>query len=205
MGAVRTGVRPTPDPLAFLPVPSSSSVIVRSSVPLTINSLVPTTLLPGVYHGGLHVTGLSTVIMQPGVYIMEGGGFQIDGAATVVGLEVMIYNTISNSYAAGPVSITSTGKVALTAPLSGTYQGINVFQNRSLNQAIAMKGFGLAAITGVVYGVRAPVNLTGNAAVGLDTLGGAFVVDSMTVQGVGTINVNLGMNSPRVPDVKLVE
>jgi hypothetical protein len=39
----------------------------------------------------------------------------------------------------------------------------------------------------------------------VDVLGGAYVVDSMTVQGAGAINVNLGLNPPRVPDVRLVE
>ena len=110
--------------------------------------------------------------MTPGVYIMQGGGFVVDGAATVAGVEVMVYNTTSTSYATGPISVTSLGKVALAAPLSGTYQGINFFQDRTLNTPIAMTGFGLAVITGVVYAAAAPVNLTGLAAVGVDVLGG---------------------------------
>ena len=44
-----------------------------------------------------------------------------------------------------------------------------------------------AVITGVVYAPKAPVSLTGNAAVGLDVLGGAYVADSMTVQGAGAL------------------
>ena len=40
---------------------------------------------------------------------------------------------------------------------------------------------------------------------GVDTLGGGYVCDSMQVTGVGGINIDLGMNPPRVPEVHLVE
>ncbi len=162
LGPMRTGVSPTPDPLEFLPVPSTAGVPVVSSSPKTVNSILPTILQPGIYQGGIHVTGLATVTMLPGVYIMQGGGFKVDGSATVVGLEVMIYNTTSGSYAAGPISIRALGKVVLAAPLSGTYQGINFFQDRSLATPLSMTGVGLATITGVIYAAAAPVNLTGS-------------------------------------------
>jgi hypothetical protein len=200
---MNTGVSPTLDPLAFLPIPTSSSI--QSSTPLTINSLLPTILQPGVYKGGIHVTNLSIVVMSPGIYIMQGGGFQVDSLATVTGLEVMIYNTTSPTYASGPISVGGLGKMVMVAPLSGTYQGINFFQDRSMTQPISITGLGLTTITGVVYAAQAPVNLTGSAAAGLDILGGAYVVDSMTVGGVGSVTINLGLNPPRVPDVRLVE
>src|SRR5439155_588883 len=82
-GKIRTGIRPTLDPLAFLPVPDTTSMTVRSAVPLTVNLILPTTLQPGLYRGGIHVTGLSVVTLSPGVYVTEGGGFQVDGSATV--------------------------------------------------------------------------------------------------------------------------
>jgi hypothetical protein len=68
-----------------------------------------------------------------------------------------------------------------------------------------MSGVGLTAVTGVVYAARAPADLTGLAAAGVDILGGAYVVESMTVQGAGAINIDLKLNPPRVPDVRLVE
>jgi hypothetical protein len=202
-GRVRTGVRPTLDPLAKLPVPTSATV--RSPAPLTVNSLLPTVLEPGVYRGGVRVTGLSIVLMTPGVYLMEGGGFQVDGLATVVGLGVTVYNGTSPTYPAGPIRVEALGKVVLTAPLSGTYQGINFFQHRGLTQPVSVSGLGLTTITGVVYAARASVALTGTVAVGLDITGGAYVADSMTVAGVGAVTVDLGLNRPRIPDVRLVE
>ncbi len=202
LGTMRTGVPPTPDPLAFLPVPSTGGAPVRSAVPLTVNSLLPTVLQPGIYQGGIHVKSLSVVVMTPGVYIMQGGGFQVDNLATVTALEVMVYNT-TGGYAPGPITIA--GNVVMTAPLSGIYQGVSYFQDRNLAQPITMSGIGLTVLTGVVYAAKAPVSLSGLAAVGLDVLGGAYVVNSLTVQGVGSVNIDLKLNPPRVPDVRLVE
>jgi Putative Flp pilus-assembly TadE/G-like len=204
VGKVRTGVRPTPDPLALLPVPNSGLALVQSTKRLMINSVVPTILQPGVYQGGIQITGAAVVVMNPGIYIMEGGGFVVDQLATVVGLEVMIYNDISG-YSADPVQVQSLGKVVLTAPLSGTYQGISLFQNRASNTPITVSGAGLTTMTGVIYAPAAAVSLTGSAAVGIDILGGAYVVSSATISGVGGINIDLGLNPPRIPDVRLVE
>lgn len=201
---VRTGVRPTLDPLAFLPVPDSASATVRSATPTTINGVLAV-LQPGVYKGGIRITGLSTVVMAPGVYIMEGGGFQVNGLATVTGLGTMVYNTTSSTYPSGPISVSGLGKVIMTAPVSGTYTGLNFFQNRGLTQPMSLTGLGLTTITGAIYAKSAAVNLTGSVAIGLDILGGAYVVDSMTVGGIGGVTIDLKDNPPRVPDVRVVE
>ncbi|OWK44529.1 pilus assembly protein TadG-related protein [Fimbriiglobus ruber] len=201
---INTGVRPTLDPLAFLPLPDMTAPV-RSSSPLAINGLLPVVLQPGIYQGGIQVSGAAIVVMAPGVYIMQGGGFTVNGLATVAGIGVMVYNGTSPTYAPGPIAVGGLGKLVMIAPLSGTYQGINFFQQRNLTQPISVTGLGLTTITGVVYGASAPVTLTGSAAVGLDIMGGAYVVDSMTVGGIGAVTVNLGLNPPRVPDVRVVE
>ena len=54
-------------------------------------------------------------------------------------------------------------------------------------------------------GSAALASLNGLAAVGVDTLGGSYIVNSMQVSGVGGINIDLGTNYPRVPNVTLVE
>jgi hypothetical protein len=204
LGSMNTGVEPTADPLQNLPVPGAG--VTRSAVPVVINSLLPTILQPGVYQGGIQIKGASIVIMNPGVYIMQGGGFQVSGLATVAGLGVTIYNTTDASNKAGAISVTGLGKLVITAPTSGTYQGISVFQDRSVSQAITISGVGLAALGGTVYAPAAAVNLSSLAPVGLiDTLGGAYICSSMQVSGIGSINIDLGNNPPAVPDVNLVE
>src|SRR5204863_219952 len=62
---VRTGVRPTPDPLWKLAAPARGSYKLQKAAPLVINSLLPTTLNPGIYQGGIQIKGLSIVTMSP--------------------------------------------------------------------------------------------------------------------------------------------
>jgi hypothetical protein len=205
LGKIRKKVPPTPDPLAYLPVPDPELLPLRESNQLVIDSNVPTSLLPGVYQGGIRIRHFSIVTMQPGVYIMQGGGFQVEDDATVVGSETMVYNSNDAAHAAGPISVTTKGKVLMTAPMSGSYQGVSLFQHRGQANPISISGNGLLTIAGLVYAPKAQANLATKATVGVDLVGGAYVVESATVNGLGSINIKIGQNQPRIPDIRLVE
>jgi Flp pilus assembly protein TadG len=205
-GSITTGAPPFLDPLASLPAPSTSG-IVQSAAPLVINTPIAQTLNPGVYKGGIQIQGGSIVTLSPGLYILDGGGLYVGNASTLVASQAMIYNT-SITLPAGPISIGSgtSGSVSWLPPTSGTYQGISIFQDRSLTQPIAIKGFGTASLFGTIYAANAPVSLSSVASAGLtDTLGGAFVCSTLQVSGGGSISVNLGGYYPRVPQINLVE
>jgi Putative Flp pilus-assembly TadE/G-like len=204
LGKMNTGVDPSPDPLVKFPAPNPGAYTTRSSSALTINSIVPTILQPGIYVGGISIKGASIVTMLPGVYIMDGGGFQMTGLSTLVGTEIMIFNT-SVTQPAGPVTFNTTGAVAIVPPLSGTYQGMSIFQDRASTQPVSLTGYGVSAILGTIYAPSAPLSLTGLAGVGIDTLGGSYVAGTITVGGVGNVNINLGPHYVRVPDVTLLE
>jgi hypothetical protein len=161
-------------------------------------------LSPGVYQGGIQIGGLATVVMLPGVYIMEGGGLKVSGLATVTGLGVTIYNT-QGAFPSGPITISSLGKIVLTAPVTGPYQGISIFQDRSVAQSLTLSGAGTMACTGTVYVPKADVKLNGLLAAGLDTLGGSYICNTFEVSGVGTLNIDLGNNFPKAPDIAIVE
>jgi len=204
LGPVRTNHPPAPDPLRYLPAPDPADHTLQSATPLKLGGLLPTGLQPGVYRGGIAISKTAIVVLSPGVYIMEGGGFQVSGLATVTGLDVLIYNT-SGAVAADSIKVQSLGKVVLTAPSSGTYQGVGIFQDRACDLPLTLKGGALTAISGVVYAPAAPLNLSGLAVVGLSSLGGAMIAATIDIDGIGSINVDLGANRPRVPDIRLVE
>ena len=206
IGPINTNVPPAPDPLASLPFPSAASYPVQttsscggpcSGLPTTGNMLQP-----GVYNGGINVSGNTSLTMAPGVYILNGGGLQVSGNASLSGSQVLIYNTGGTS--AGSISVSGNGCLALTPPTSGTYQGISILQDRTLNNPIGIAGDGTIQLTGTVYAPAATVQLSGNAASGNIT-GGGYVVSSMQVSGNSNFVIDHGNNRPLVPEIGMVE
>jgi len=201
---IHTGVAPTADPLRTLPVPDPTSLSVRSPAPMVIDSLLPTILKPGIYQGGLRIQGISVVTMLPGIYILEGGGLEVRDSATLIGADVMLYNT-QGAFSSGPIRVDSLGKIVLAAPLSGTYQGIAVFQDRALTEELHITGYGTAVLSGVLYVAGGSVRLDGSTALQLDLLGSGIIGQTVRVGGVGSITVNLSPKPPRIADITLVE
>src|SRR5262249_23084570 len=130
-----TGASPVPDPLAALAVPSAGPnqgvVNLGGSNSLTID--------PGVY-SRITVSGGARLTMNPGVYIITGGGFTASGG-TVSGSGVMIYNAGSNFPNGGGnfsgVNVSGSASVTLTPPTSGPYTGVVIFQARDNTRTMA--------------------------------------------------------------------
>jgi len=143
-----TGIAtPNPnDPLAYLAKPSvgsctfSSQKIYTSTTSPTSN---PSTLNPGVYCGGISIQPGANVVFNPGVYILKSssgsnptGGLTIDiGTNITTNTSLSPYGVMFYNY--GPVgaitfnftSFASNDQVSLTAPTTGTYQGMLFFQD----------------------------------------------------------------------------
>ena len=201
-GQVYTSMHRMPDPLLALPVPDASGLGVQSSSPMTISSAA--LLAPGIYKGGINIGGSAVVLMLPGTYVMQGGGFQITGSADVVGLTPLIYNTTGTG-PAGPINISSSGAVALTASPTGTYQGISIIQDRALTQPLTITGNGGTFIGGAVYAPAAPVSLAGNDKQKSDTLGTAYICATLQATGMGNFTIDTTINPLLVPQITLVE
>ncbi|NOH79636.1 hypothetical protein F0231_07745 [Vibrio sp. RE86] len=85
------------------------------------------TINPGVYCGGLFIKGDAEVTMNPGTYILQGGGLVVDGSdAELTGDGVFIYNTCAkkacSSYGSSydeeefhPLDVKSAGTLNLSA------------------------------------------------------------------------------------------
>jgi hypothetical protein len=124
-----TGVEPASDPLADLP-PVAFSGCDRVNFTQTSTG-ASTTLNPGVYCGGIKVSG-GTVTFNPGTYVLNGGGLSFQGTGTTInGNGVFFYNT-SAGYTVGNLAISGSPSVTLTAPTSGTYQGILYYRDRNV-------------------------------------------------------------------------
>lgn len=148
-----TGQAVALDPLSGVPEPTvgactSSGVSLQGHQTQTIN--------PGVYCGSVSVGGQAVLTLNPGTYILK-NGLSVGGGATLSGSGVTLYLT-SNT-----VSIAGGGIVNLTAPISGTYQGITIFQSRSDTSTMSLVGGTSQFIDGAVYAAGAELDYTGGA------------------------------------------
>ncbi|MFN4179553.1 MAG: pilus assembly protein TadG-related protein [Armatimonadota bacterium] len=149
-----TGQSPAPDPLAHLPLPSAEGLPVYPGRTIGGNDVV--TLQPGVYSGPIRVEGNAQVTLQPGIYILR-GGLLVSGNARVRGDGVLIYNEN------GRIEVQGNGELRLSAPTSGTYEGIAIFQPSSNTQPIWFSGNANFQVNGAIYSPRAQIHFEGNA------------------------------------------
>jgi hypothetical protein len=225
---INSGVPPTPDPLAGLPVPTMPPVATlpdgkaaNKAVNFTGNNQYGAvngtlTLSPGTY-SGIGVSG-GTVVLQPGIYYMNGGGFGVNGGGSVTvsgpaspdtGNGVLIYNApqsnSDNLSFAG-----SSGFVYLPAPDMGTYKGISLFQARSATNTVSVTGNGNTQITGTFYAAGGTLSISGNggsvAGIPADKIGAQYISYDLTINGNGSFLMDYAGGNPiSVRTIQLVE
>jgi uncharacterized repeat protein (TIGR01451 family) len=176
--AAVTGIAPVANPLACLTGPSASGLTNYGAVCCNTGSH---TLNPGIY-SSIRASGNACLTLNPGIYIIEGGGVTVTGGASIAGSGVMIYNTSSNypsstgSY--GGITLSGKGSFSLTAPTSGQYAGVVLFQPSANTRAISLSGNAAAGLTGTIYAPAALLYASGNASVNA-----ALVVNELTLSG----------------------
>lgn len=207
-----TTVRPTPttganamtDPFASLPSPSVGSCD-HTNTQFSSGTVV--TLSPGVYCNGIKASGNAQITLQPGTYVLNGGGLQISSSfITLNGSGVTLYNT-SSGYAFAPITIVGNATVNLSAPTSGDYQGILMYQDRSITSsaASAIGGGSTESFSGTIYMPTATLDFAGGSSTNSLTM--ALVVNDIDIVGnsylakdaTGTVT---GLSQPKVSIVQ---
>jgi hypothetical protein len=180
--STKTGQASTPDPLASISAPSSGGMTVQSSSTLSLSSGT-TTLNPGVYTGGLAISGSASVQLNPGIYYINGGGINMSGPSSLIGSGVTIYNT-----GGGAINLSGTGSISLNPTTSGTYAGITMFQDRSNTASATLSGGSNISNTGTFYFPNAALTLSGTS--GTATVGAQVITNKLTLSGGAGIKVN---------------
>jgi hypothetical protein len=162
--APTTGVS-VPDPLVGLAGPSTTSL--ASYGPVSLSGNTQKTIWPGIY-SQIAVSGNASLTLNPGTYIIEGGGFTVTGNASIAGTGVTIYNAGSNypntGGTFGGITLSGNGTFSLSAPTTGTYAGILIFQSRQDTRALSFSGNAMAGLSGTIYAANALLSMGGNAA-----------------------------------------
>jgi hypothetical protein len=190
----------TNDPFSILGLPNPSGLPSNGPINVSGNSSMP--LSPGIYPS-IQVSGHGSVTLSPGWYIIEGGGLNVSGNGSLSGTGVTIFNVGSGySYNAttgvvtdggtyGSIAMGGNGTINLTAPTSGAYAGVVLFQSRGNSKGLSLSGNSASGITGTIYAPAAAALLSGNA-----QLTGSLVVSTLAVTGnAGAFELSDGASS----------
>ena len=190
-GAPVTQAPQAVDPYRSLAAPSSSGACKSDS---------GGALQPGNYCSGMTITGAAT--LAPGVYVISGGDFRLNGGADISGSGVTIYLT-----GGARVRMNGNAEVNLSAPTSGPYAGILFYGDRAVTGLTnEFNGTAASRLTGSLYFPGQAVSYQGN----FSGQGGCTQVVARTVAWSGSASVAadcsaLGMSTvPVVSTVRLV-
>ena len=145
------------------------------------------TISPGTY-SSITVSGNGKLTMNPGVYVIAGGGFSVSGNGAVTGSGVMIFNTKSSKGTYGSIVLSGNGAITLTAPTTGTYAGILIFQDRANSKALTFSGSAMQGMAGTIYAPAAQLAESGNAQIGTASHPVSIVVDTLSMTGNAVTN-----------------
>jgi hypothetical protein len=202
-----------PDPLASM-IPPDLATLGQSpdsggtpASPKVANFGGSTTVHPGVYYGGIKISGSGTVTFLPGNYVLAGGGLSLTSSASTTGSGVMVYNTSDPVHptaagACASISLTGGGSTTFTAPTSGPYKDVVFWQDPACAVDFKVAGGGALA-SGVYYLPGATFNFTGS-----KTLGSAQIIaDQFNFNGSANFSITTGnyISLPLISLPKLVE
>ncbi|HUF53505.1 MAG TPA: pilus assembly protein TadG-related protein [Dehalococcoidia bacterium] len=208
-----TGGSQITDPLANLPVPTPPTNV--QTCPDFSGSPGTTTLLPGRYNCAINPSGPWNVVFQPGDYhitggvVADGGGnitfnagvYTLGGVGiTVTGSGRITVNNAMLYIESGEVELTGNGITSITAPETGVYAGIAIFQNRSSTTQVDMNGTALAGGWGTVYAAGAKVSIVGTSA----SSNMQFISDTFIMSGIPDLDlifdsdITVGQQSPKL-------
>jgi Flp pilus assembly protein TadG len=182
-----------PDPLAGRPVPSIG--------PCNYNNEVisggTVALLPGVYCGGLHVTGGAHVTLTPGVYIMKAGPLLVDNYSsfTAQSAGVFLHGGGANFLFDASTSI------SMTAPQSGVMAGMLLFEDPSAPAGGAHQILSNNAplLLGTIYTPKGTLVIDTNNYVAQQSAFTIIVANKMQLYGGPNLVLNSNYNLTNVP------
>jgi hypothetical protein len=150
---VKTGQAAVANPYSSEVIPSFTGCNYGSlpSSPYSVTSGTQT-LSPGVYCGGLWMGNSATVVMNAGVYIIDGGYFSVQSVKSLTGTGVTVVLTGSGSNYA-TVDIANGAPVTLSAPTTGATAGLVFFQdpNAPNTGTNTFAGGAAMVLTGALY------------------------------------------------------
>jgi Flp pilus assembly protein TadG len=202
---VQTYAPTTMDPYASVPEPANVGTCQSKNQgsPGSSTTLTPTENHPsGVkamrFCSGLNLKG--KVTFEPGLYIIDGGDFTVNGGDTGSTAEVEIAGAGVTFYFANDATAKLTGNAAinLSAPTSGPFSGLLFFGNRSATTVShQVSGTSGSILQGALYTPASAIEYKGNSA----TTDGCTQIIANKVTFTGNSNVQSACEKAGTKDV----
>jgi len=211
--AAVTGASPTVDPLAAVPALNpalcgttytqypawDSGTSGASTIPAGVSGAVAC-------YPSISIHGSAVATMAAGSYLIS-GPLTVTTGGTLNANGVFLYLSCNTGVgspppavactsgagqAGGSITISGSAPVTITAPNSGTYQGLAIMADRFNTNAngtvLTLGGSGTLSTTGTVYAASGAMVLSG--ATAATTFSSRFVVATVSDVGSSTININ---------------
>ena len=177
------------DPLAGKTLPTLPTPVVCTYT--NFSSSGNATVYPGTYCGGLSITGSGTTTFSSGLYIMDGGGFNIAGSgnASGTGMTVLLTSDAGHSYKG--LSINGSGTYNFSAPTSGPNEAMLFIGDRTTASSLGstITGTTTAQFNGVIYLPKEALTYTGGSNLTAYTI---IVCDTLKMTGLSYVESNYG-------------
>lgn len=190
---LQTDCPPLANPLTAVPPPKVGACTFTN---LKISS-GNMSLSPGVYCGGIEVSGNAIVDFSPGEYIIKDGWFRVYNTATVNGKDTVFFLTGTKSL----ISFTNDATINLSGAETGTMAGLLFFEDplsasSRIHNINASHAYNL---TGTIYLPKGILVVDPNASVGEKSAYTAIVVNRLVVQQGPSLVLNSDYGATSVP------
>jgi hypothetical protein len=182
-----TGIPPLSDPLAAMAAPTFGGCDHTNFATNPLLTLPIPPLNPGVYCGGITVNGLNVLHLNPGLYVINGGGITVKDLAVMLGSGVTFFLTGDTTHPYKGVNMNLVNASILRAPTCGQWGGILFFQDRNISAATAaanpsnFNAVAASVFEGALYFPTTSVSYTGASATNLGN------VTSLLPPGIGSL------------------
>lgn len=181
----KTNCPPLADPFAALPLPPVSG-------PCDFNDLridtAPVALKPGRYCGGIDLRKGADVVMEPGVYIFDGGPLELTAHSRLSGDGVVLAFLGKDA----TLNVHAHGNIDVKAPTEGRYEGMVMIGDRVAAKGARsfLHGEGDVRIVGTVYLPSQEVLITGSGEINQDSEQFAMVAGNFDFSGASSATIN---------------
>ncbi len=202
-----TNVPPADDPLASLPSPSYTNCS-GGGPPVNLSGTADYFIAAGVYCTNVNITTSGTVTFGPGIHIFDGAALNINGGANVEGTELTLYWSENGGVNDG-FDIAGGATVTLSAPTSGVYAGILIYQDRNMAPGVTHKLTGGSTMTldGIIYTPSTNVEFAGGTSADSSSI--VIIADKVEFKGgetfLGDFETSSILNNALLLQAKLVE